>query len=306
MSQATTWTEDRVQTLTTMFAAQATYIQIAEALGLTEKAVGSKISRMRLTRTCYGNKIILTQEQEEAFRADWLNAALSLPALERKWRISTTTLRRIAGDLGLEARAPGNTGDWTPEKTEEAAKLYRDGVTPRLIAARFGMTRNQVTAKLDRMGVLVRRSGPAPSAPKLPTSSFRAPEVKRAPYTGAGLNFKTRTFGDSAAAKPQLIICGNSAVIEKPAAQPSPVPPIKAAAWAPLPGVTPMRFIDAAASHCKWPIELSDGAYWCCGAVATEGSYCKAHHRRSRAAVQPPKKIKPPFEPMVRMRGRAA
>lgn len=55
---------------------------------------------------------------------------------------------------------------WTPERTQTVVDLYTAGLGPSEIGRRFGMTRNQVLAKMVRLGH-VRRAASQPRAEKI-------------------------------------------------------------------------------------------------------------------------------------------
>lgn len=219
----------------------------------------------------------LSPAAEIEFRADWLNTEVQMKGLERKFRLSRGTIRRIASELGLPSvRQP--TPLWPEGRAEEAARLYREeGLQCGEIVKRWGMTRNQVNSKLDRMGVLRRRaSEPTVAEARAASEAARAaapkaPEVKRAPYQNAGLAFGTRKIAK--AAKPKLMLLGNGTVAEG-------APSVQAIATATeAPGLATMLTLGPC--MCKWPIgDPQDAGFTFCGR-GTGGTYCEEHHARA-------------------------
>jgi GcrA cell cycle regulator len=171
--------------------------------------------------------------------------------------------------------------------TESVVRRYKAGEACSAIARSLGLTRNTVTAKLDRLGVLNRREPWAPSAraertpapkappktaPPEPTSRYRAPKVERDVYAANAANFGKL---------PALKLAGNGTVFEDAEARPSRV-------------VIPFRdeppgcctLLTLGSGMCKWPIgDTQDPGFTFCGASASEGPYCAGHQARSRQAI---------------------
>lgn len=183
--------------------------------------------------------------------------------------------------------------EWTADRVALLTERWNNGCSAAEISRELGggATRCAVIGKARRLGL------PAHSHATAQTNLRHARRSQ--PYRAAAHKPATRAqakvFGETRVPKPKLIIAGCGAVIEKPDGRAPHVPLPKPSAWEPLPGVAPVAFLEAKPNHCRWPIELDDGAHWCCGAIATKGSYCKSHARRSAAPAQP-KRIKPPLD----------
>jgi GcrA cell cycle regulator len=205
----------------------------------------------------------------------WADRSLSTQAIGERLNIPRNTVISIAHRMKLTPKV----FSWTPEKIATLTRLWGDGRSASEIGLELDVSASTVRGKALRMGL-----------------------PRRDAATSAN-NLKRRTPGNRA--KPKLMIVGNGAVLEKPEGQPSPFPPVRQSAWAPLPGVQPVLFLKRTDKHCAWPIDSEDGSLLCCGAVATDGSYCRTHHRRSSAPVQP-KKVRAPEDPSVVRIRRAA
>lgn len=241
-----------------------------------------------------GKKAAFSDEHQALIHLEWPRLGVTMNDFSRITGFSEKAIRRYVAEHGLGVR-PSALDIWPEAKATRIIDLYRSGVGVAEIARREGMTSNMVSSKLNRMNVLVRR-GTAP-----PSQRIRAPKPKAAPRPTGVAAPRIRS------AKPRLIIAGNGAVIEKPEGKPARAPELKRDAWEALPGVTPVRFIDAKHNHCRWPIGDFDGAeMMCCGAIATEGSYCATHKRRSVSANQPKKKTAQPVDYSVLAMSRRA
>jgi GcrA cell cycle regulator len=133
---------------------------------------------------------------------------------------------------------------WTEERTETAAKLWKEGYSAGRIARELGVTRNAVISKIHRLGIAC-RSGP--SKPRLPAPP-RAP-------------------------RPRPVV-----VAAQPPANPAPTTPRKCMDnVVPLIGTT----LHLGARDCKWPIgDPRHADFGFCGRTsAGEGPYCVDHAR---------------------------
>ena len=139
----------------------------------------------------------------------------------------------------------------TREQRVEAVRQYATyGETPRMIAARFEVSRNIVMGLAYRSGFNF--GGNEKNARKKRTPPKPKPGQKPfwGPKTDATLP-KPR--------KPDLIWTSR--------------------AYEPLPGTVPVSLLDLPRRCCKWPI--GDPVLFC--AVPTDGrNYCTEHHKRSR------------------------
>jgi hypothetical protein len=196
---------------------------------------------------------------------------------------------------------------WDQEgTTERIVARYEAGDRPADIARDYGVTRNTINAKLDRIGALRRRGPSAPRhyvqkarAPKPPkavaapeprSDGLRAPAVKRDLLTANAVNFRkpkdelrpqARAFGETRV-PPVLRLAGNTQVFEQSVAQ-EPHVVVGAKAWAPLPGLRPVPFVERRGMQCRWPVTGPDDGHHACGGPAPDGPYCSTHAERSRS-----------------------
>jgi GcrA cell cycle regulator len=166
---------------------------------------------------------------------------------------------------------------WTDERNEQLRQLHGLGLSAAQIAkALGGVTRNAVIGRAGRMKLGPigggRPSAPAakrvervvpfkPSEPK-PRGVMVLPQLGTATTTE-----KNRLANIEARAKPAEDVL------------------LRAKAFAPLPGVTPVPF---GSPGCRWPVQGEGAAMACCGAPRGDGeeSYCAAHARASRPAPE--------------------
>lgn len=101
-------------------------------------------------------RVVLSAEREALFRKEWADKTITLDNIETSMGHTGETLRRLAGELGLAPRE--EPGPWTPEFTALIVRRYGTGESPTDLGREFGLTRNQVTAKLSRLGKIRRRT----------------------------------------------------------------------------------------------------------------------------------------------------
>ncbi len=209
---------------------------------------------------------------------DWTAEQDAVLTLE--WRIPETSAGTIAKTLGhpvkaVEYRAkfvlslgrkPPKVSPWNDETTAASfLELWkRPDLSLPAIAKILRLSTNTLRGRARRLGLPPRQIAPGPK-----------PQAKADPKP------KLRKK------RPELIFCGSGALVERSESY-KPPEDWNPKAWEPLPGIDPVPFIELKRGRCKWPIGDSSGAEMlCCGAVATERAYCKAHARR--AYYTPPK-----------------
>lgn len=231
-----------------------------------------------------------TPEVDAELTRLWQTTPLSAKAIGAQLGgLSKNAVLSKAKVLGLPARniAPGPKAgekiirepkprpikyDWSGDRVDLLCAYWTEGRNPAEIATLLKITRSAVLSKAGRLGLVVRT--PAPSEPRR-LSGFA-----------------------SSMGKPRRIIAGNGVVLDKPDGQASPLPPVRAEAWEPLPGSTPVKLVDREAFQCRWPVTLIDETdYHMCGLHAASGRYCVEHTRRSAPkSAAPPEPIEVPFE----------
>lgn len=210
-------------------------------------------------------KVIFTPTVEARFRKDWVDRSVAMKMLEARYDLTNSTLCKIAADLGMGLR---KVDPWTDELVAEISRRYAAGETPGVLAKEYGLTRNQVSSKLDRIDV-IRRKGP--KQPPVP---------------------KNRQ-------KPRLKIAGRGAVfVEAPPRLPAVVVPERFEER----GLCTIHTL--AARTCKFPIgDPQTEGFSFCGAAAPDGrSYCPEHHARTHQASIPNKRAVEPRQARVTAR----
>jgi len=140
---------------------------------------------------------------------------------------------------------------WTPERIAKLRELWGT-MTANQIAERFGVTRNAVIGKADRLGL----RGPGPlAASKKPHGSKNRSPSRRAQTAHAAAERRAK------AERPEL----------KPVPKPEPI-------------IIPQRTSNQV---CRWPI--SDDRPWTfCEAPALVGKpYCPQHYARATVIKKP-------------------
>jgi GcrA cell cycle regulator len=128
-----------------------------------------------------------------------------------------------------------------------------DGLSGSMIAARLGMTRNQVIGKLCRMG-------------KNLISTQRMPQRARIRQKPPAPRPKHARLTPRAARAAQCA--------------PSPVAIPHDQVWLPLPGSSPVALLALETNHCRWPVTAVSGQF--CGCNKVPGlPYCAAHAKRA-------------------------
>ena len=147
--------------------------------------------------------------------------------------------------------------DWTPEAVEALRTRWAIGKTASQIAAVLGTTKNAVISKVHRL--------------KLPQHGQQGKTVpKRRP--SQGLATQVAKVRAQRSEQPQMASPDASGMKL-----------LKGAAWAALPGSSPVPLIDLERGQCKWPI--GDVPMLFCG-LAADGTYCSVHARLSRSAAK--------------------
>lgn len=165
---------------------------------------------------------------------------------------------------------------WTDELIELLTTLWATGQTASRIADQIpgGFSRCAIIGKARRLGLAGRTAASAPSRVTIP---------KPAPKPRA----QARVLGEIKVPlpKPQYIITGNGAVKEKVASRPWVSGYV--AAFAPLPGVEPVPFLQRLNHQCRWPVGGVGMEMLCCGAPIDGRSYCPHHADLAVQPVQP-------------------
>lgn len=170
-------------------------------------------------------RVILSAEREAFFRKEWADKTITLGNIETSMGHTGETLRRLAAELGLAPRE--EPGPWSPEFTALIVRRYGTGESPTDLGREFGLTRNQVTAKLQRMGkirrrtseprfvqpVSIRRLVDAPVAARV-VVPFRAEPAKPCGLETGGRHLCKWPFGDPR--EPDFAFCGQPAPEGKP------------------------------------------------------------------------------------------
>jgi hypothetical protein len=160
--------------------------------------------------------------------------------------------------------------DWNETNIERLRAGLAAGESYAQIAKHIrNCTRNGAIGKAKRMGF--EQPG---SATTLRQTWPRSPAIRP----------QARAFGETRVppAKPVLKLAGNTQVFEASVAQP-PRGVAGARAWAPLPGVAPVPFMERRGLQCRWPVSVEPGEHHCCGARMIDERYCATHAERSRS-----------------------
>lgn len=170
-------------------------------------------------------------------------------------------------------------GYWSPDLDALAIKLWTvDGFSASQISTRLGgISRNGVIGRLYRLGYTGKQGG----ARKTASAPARLPHLAQVRASPPG---KVTVITPPKA--PALKIAGRGTVFEEAVAQP-PRAELRPEAFAPLPGIQPIPFIERR-GRCAWPVGGEGAEMLCCGAKRDgEGSYCGEHRRRGTQAVRP-------------------
>lgn len=160
----------------------------------------------------------------------------------------------------ITGRKNAATANWTQERVEKLADLWKAGLSCSLIAKELGdgATRNSVIGKVHRLKLAGRVTaeqlarGPAPHSGRGPDRKVRVTKALRI-----------------ALGKP-LKLAPLKKAKEKPRGE----------AWEPIPGFAPVSLLDLEPGQCRWPVG-SDGTHTFCGATVGHGPYCPHHHEWS-------------------------
>jgi len=165
---------------------------------------------------------------------------------------------------------------WTDERVANLKRLWTEGKSAGEIAKILGggATRNGCIGKARRLGLP-------------PHSAY----VKRANLRAASLHTGKRS---KAPPKPQLIVAGNGAVIEKAEAPP---PRVELPMRDDKPGPHACTLVQLAAHACRWPIgpTLAPAELFCGEPLDPQRDtdrppYCRQHMARAHQPAQPNKK----------------
>lgn len=215
-----------------------------------------------------------TAAEDQHLRDHWQRADLTIEQIGAMiGRGKDGVKHRAAVQLNLGHR-PGYD-PWEEGVFSEVARLYAAGVGCSEIARRFGMTRNQVTSKLSRKGLIRRASASPPSdRPVKPRGiprkgKARLEAVKQQAASLIPEKGPTREGHASATA----IIRRVEAV--KP---PQIIEPFR-----PVEGSSPRPWTERATDECNWPV--GDGLS-CCEPVHAAG-WCQGHYAMGRVPLTP-------------------
>lgn len=173
--------------------------------------------------------------------------------------------------------------DWTEERIGVLRQMWMvHGCAASEIAAALGdgISRNAVIGKLGRLGLL---------------GSSAKPVQKAAVVARSRAGNKGQPRAQAAAERVRRRQAHAETLRERQDAfEADGVALLKTAAWAPLPGTTPVSLLDLGRDQCRWPIgEVGAPGFGYCGAPAREGGpYCAHHHARAHTAPVPA-----PFSP---------
>lgn len=166
---------------------------------------------------------------------------------------------------------------WTPERIDKLTALHGKGFSRSQIAAEMNRafpgadySRSAIGAKLDRLGISL-GDGARAETNRLKNAQNARGRATKNPEM-----------------RPKLAVFGNGAVMEKAEGHAPRLPAVSNAAWAPLPGSTPVLVEHRKAFTCRWPIDLEGcDVPHLCGEPAADDRYCGHHAKRSRSAIQP-------------------
>lgn len=146
---------------------------------------------------------------------------------------------------------------WTDELAEVTARLYVSGIGPSELAAKLGLTRNQVLGKMVRMGHVRRKASmPRKVATPKPPPAPRKPSYTPA-YSGTAANPLEKALNSA---------CANAAAKATP-------PPERAE----TPGLR--TILTVGWNECRYPIgDPQHDSFTICGQKA-DGVYCDHHDR---------------------------
>lgn len=138
-------------------------------------------------------------------------------------------------------------GSWSYEEQIELVKLWNeDGLSASKIGKLMGKSRNSIIGKVHRMKL----------NPRIATEcSAHAKKAKAR---------KLRKVNIAAEFLPKQAV---------PEFIPEPMDWSRNKAWEPLPGTTPAKLTELAATACRWPVLI--GLF--CGCATTRGSWCDTH-----------------------------
>lgn len=161
---------------------------------------------------------------------------------------------------------------WTDEFTALIVRRYHAGEGPGALALQFGLTRNQVNAKLDRLNELRRRpNSPAvrritPRAPKPVVAKVAEPPRPKAPPVARVVN----PFGPN----PRGVL---AAIRSAPPVLVEPPPTLIAGSLA-------RPWTERLSGQCTWPMGGAGPAMLSCCAPVFGRGWCREHFK---AGLQP-------------------
>lgn len=153
--------------------------------------------------------------------------------------------------------ADNHTNTWTDEVVAKLKERWADGWSGGAIAQELGLTRNAVMSKICRSG-LQRGTGATYGKTAIPLP--RRGKTRQRPFVLDTARF-LRDIANSAFDAP----------VELP---PS------------LPPVTAVFFHELEPHHCRFPYGHTPDMLFC-GAIATHGPYCAAHHAVTHISLRP-------------------
>jgi GcrA cell cycle regulator len=166
-----------------------------------------------------------------------------------------------------------NGRQWPDEHFEDLKRHHIAGLSAAQIAKVLNTKFRTAYSRCAVIGQIHRNMTPAerlqrPSAPeRLPPASKRFATLSPRP--------QARAFGPTKV--PPIKIAGIGAIYE--AADPlAPRYAAGAKAFSPLPGLTPVPFLERHGRQCRWPVGGEGADMACCGGRAPDGEpYCATH-----------------------------
>ena len=154
--------------------------------------------------------------------------------------------------------------DWNDANIEILKAGVANGESYTQIAKRIpGCTRNGAIGKAGRMGIAGHKVASKPG--RVP----RAPIVARAPKQNAHLSLRPRP----------VIVAGNSSVFEAGEARPPRVD-LSLEAFEPLPGSSPIPWLERRSGMCCWPVGGEGADMLVCGLEVHDRGWCWHHFKR--------------------------
>jgi hypothetical protein len=208
------------------------------------------------------NRIQLSPEREAAMRRMWPDAAITLRQIIEMLGHDDATVHRLANRLNLGPRPDANV--WTEQFTAMIARRYAAGEGCAALAREFRLTRNMVTSKLQRLGLIrPREHGAAKPAARVP----RAP-------------------------KPAVRVIANKQTFAEPEPR-APIIEIKGSVYAPLPDTSPVIWTSRAWNGCSWPVGGEGADTLSCGLTVHKRGWCSTHYARGSQKPPPRKALDP-------------